>query len=950
MSNKNNKAKKPDEMDKQLKIEETLPVTAVGIESVKETYPVAMSPHRRIYKWFARRPTTATRLAVLASVLPADVSNDQLLQWMCIGPSNISENIEDYVVKKDSSERKQGHSVTDHFGYDYPNQRTPSSAELEEMHSIIRDYWGGEAPTIIDPTAGGGTIPLEALRYDFPTISNELNPVAWILNKVILEYSTSVGSIEDEVRHWLDEIHNEVETEISEYFPERGGVPPSVYFRAYSITCPSCGKPLPLSNSWEFNNQQNKAIQFDVDDGELSFQVVDTDDYSGWNPKQGTVSNSEAECPHCGVVTERDTLVDKFKNEEFDYEVCGVRFAEEVEGTKYHSPRKEDYEAIAKAQEEIKSDLELATLLNTNRFEGRSDRAIPYGITKWRDLYSPRQFLTHATFLRKFSEVKGEILEKYPDEQAEVILVLLSFIGTKMIDRNSRLEPIEPNRGCPNNMLGNNNFAFQWNFGETNLLAGSFSYKDEASKILDNYEQVVDFTGGEHTQKPIVNNGDASNLPFENESVGAVVIDPPYGDNVMYAELADSLYVWLKEYLNDLFPDAFSNSETNKQDEAVENPSKISNKKDSSKRDLARKEYEAKMGEIFSESYRVLESDGVITVFFTDKETAAWDSLTSGLIDAGFTVTATHTITSENPGRVGTQGRASADSSLLLTCRKPTDSQSESQIPSLWSDIKNETREAARNKAEELLDSELNLTKTDMIISAFGPTLRVFTENYPVVDKHDNTIRPEKALEEARSAVVEVIVDRELKDSLDGVDSLSRWYILCYLVYETETISYDEARQLGLGVGVDIDDIKTTTKIWSKSRDKLTLKGQGYRVRDYDALEAGEKRRKRAYPVDPRSESFAYAIDAVHATLNVLEAKGSDFAWNWINERNLQEQENYRRTIKSSLQCLPKDESDYKSLKNLISGETGELLDIDTSIVGSRGDKDSEKRTTLQDF
>ena len=169
-------------------------------------------------------------------------------------------------------------------------------------------------------------------------------------------------------------------------------------------------------------------------------------------------------------------------------------------------------------------------------------------------------------------------------------------------------------------------------------------------------------------------------------------------------------------------------------------------------------------------------------------------------------------------------------------------------------------------------------------------------------------------------------------------------------IYETETISYDEARQLGLGVGVNIDDVKTSTKIWSKSREKLTLKGQEYRVRDYDSLEAGEKRRERAYPVDPRSDSYAYAIDAVHATLNVLETKGSDFAWNWINERNLQEQEIYTRTIRSLLQCLPKSENDYRALKNLVSGETGELLNIDSSIIESRTNNDSDSRTTLQDF
>jgi adenine-specific DNA methylase len=367
--------------------------------------------------------------------------------------------------------------------------------------------------------------------------------------------------------------------------------------------------------------------------------------------------------------------------------------------------------------------------------------------------------------------------------------------------------------------------------------------------------------------------------------------------------------------------------------------------------DTARDRYENKMSDIFSEVYRVLDSRGALTVYFTDKEASAWDSLTMGLINAGFSVTATHTITSEMPQRVGVQGSASADSTLLLTCRKPpTDDEIRNRQPTLWSDIRERTREAARNKANELLDSDLNLTKTDTIISAFGPTLRVFTENYPVVDKHDEVVRPQQALEEARTAVVEVLVDRELEDSLDDVDNLSTWYVLSWLVYGRETIPYDDARQLGLGVGVDVDDIKTDTKIWSKSGDKLTLKGQSYRVRDYTALEAGEKRRKRAYPVDPREDSFDYHIDAVHATLNVLETKGSDFTWNWLNNRGFAEKSQFRRTIKSLLQVLPQSHEDYDSLVNLISGETGELLDIDTSSFSRDNQGEEQGRTTLSDF
>ena len=219
-----------------------------------------------------------------------------------------------------------------------------------------------------------------------------------------------------------------------------------------------------------------------------------------------------------------------------------------------------------------------------------------------------------------------------------------------------------------------------------------------------------------------------------------------------------------------------------------------------------------------------------------------------------------------------------------------------------------------------------------------------------VVDKHDQPVRPKRALEEARKAVTEILIEHELNRSLDDVDSLSTWYILCWLVYGRATIPYDEARQLGLGVGTNIDELKSQTKIWGKSSNQLVLKGEGNRVRDYDKLEAGEKRRARAYPVDPRSESFERSIDAVHSSMNVLRTKGSDFAWNWINERDLQDQTQFRQTIISLLQVMPASFEDHDLLVNLVSGETGELLNIDAAPYLQNNESDEKSKTTLNDF
>ncbi len=930
---------------KQLKIEQTLPVTVTGIESIKETYSESMSPHRKMYKWFARRPTAVTRLAVLSSVLPPEVSNEELLQYMSVGPKQgLNGSIEDYVLKKEATKDSRDGNIEDHFGYDYPHKHLPNSEKTAELHQLIRDHWDGELPTVIDPTAGSGTIPFETSRYGFPAISNELNPVAWLLNKVVLEYAREQGSLDNKVKKWADEIQKEVETELSQFFPDHNGAEVNYYFRAYSTECSSCGKRFPLSNQWWFNRSKRIAVRPKYDGDVIKYTCEEIPENSDFDAGIGTVSGGDAECPHCNVVTERDELISKFKSGDFEFELCGIKYVNKVNGTKYHSPSEEDYDAIKKASEKVESELDLSTILQEDRYIGYYDRAGPYGITKWRDLFSPRQLLVHYTYMKKFEEIKPKIRSQYDDKESEAILTLLSLMGTRLIDYNSRLVPIHVRFGIVADMLGNNNFTFQWNFGETNPLTGGRSYEQWKNHILENYEDVVDYYGDNPGNVDIYNE-DASALPLEDELVESVVIDPPYGDNIIYSEVADAFYVWLRKYLQDVFPTEFSEISTNKQDEAVENPSL-----DTVEETSARERYENKMREIFSESYRILEAGGVITIYFTDKEVSAWDSLTTSLIDAGFTITATHAVSSENPERIGVKGQSSADTSLLLTCRKPLNPDTEgTRIPTLWNDIRQEISHEAKSKATELLDSDTALTKTDIIISAFGPTLRVFTENYPVVDKYDNIVRPKRALENARAAVTEVLVDRELGSSLDGVDSLTKWYILCWLVYDRSSIPYDEANQLGLGVGADIDELKSKTKIWGKSGEKIELKPADYRVRDFTALENGEKRRKRAYPVDPRSSSFTYQIDTVHATLNVLRTKGSEFTWNWIKERKLHKQPKYIQTIDNLQQVLPENHPDYESLINLLSGQTGELLDVQvkSTSVNKSGE---DERTTLGDF
>ena len=951
-----------------LKVESVLPVKTVGIECLKESNPEKMSPHRYLFKWFARRPTTATRLAVLASVLPENVSNDELLQLMQIGPERpeqIEGNISEYVLQRWATKDSRDGNVSDHFGYPIPHSQSPDTDELATLHSKLRDCWEGELPTVLDPTAGGGTIPLESLRYGLPTISNELNPVAWLLNKVILDHAKNVGSIEEEIAEWSEQMQEYASRELADYYPEASeGQTPNHYLCTYSIECSSCGYRIPLANRWWFKKKsanEGHAIRPHAYEEKIEYEHVKYPsdiDRSEFNPDEGVVESGDAECLNCGVITEREIIKQRLTDREFEYEVCGVQYKEVRTGKSgYRGGNQADKEAVEQAREKIESDLDLRTLLAIDRDAGdrsslRVSDSIAYGMEEWRDIYSPRQLLSHATYLEAFDKIKGQVVEEYKKSRAEAILTLLALSAVKLIERNSKLEPIDIRRGSPANMLGSNNFGFQWSFGESNITVGSYSFESSLDVVLNNYEKLTKHVENVGDTPVTVLNGDAADMNIEEGTVDAVVMDPPYGDNIKYADLSDSLYVWLREYLGDIYSSEFQSPLTDKANEAIENPSRVQNNEDSnlSKDELSRQKYEDKMSDIFSEVYEAMAPGGVLTIYFTEKETSAWDSLTMSLINSGFAVTATHTITSEMPQRIGVQQVASADSTLLLTCRKPSrpDGIGE-QTPTLWSDIKQETRRVAQEKATELLDSGLNLTKTDTIISAFGPTLRVFTESYPVVDKHDERVRPREALEEARTAVTKVLVERELSDDLEGVDALSTWYILSWLVYGRDSIPYDEANQLGLGVGVQIDDIKRNTKIWGKSKDTLLLKNQDYRVQDYSELEAGEKRRTRAYPIDPRDKGFSHTIDTVHAALNILETKGSDFTWSWLKERNLQNDSSFKTTVESLLRVLPEKHDDYGSLINLASGQTGDLLDIDIKSIENL-DISEESRTTLQDF
>lgn len=928
-------------------IESKLPLTAIDIESQKDMASGRHHPLRSLHKWFAARPTPVARLATIASAYPDEINSDKLLKLMQIGPKELDTGIAEYVEKK-FTEPKDGATLDEHYQYPNPNTQTPTAKELEKFYDDVREGWGGSLPTVMDPTAGRGIIPFESIRYGFPTKANELNPVPSLIMKVGLEYAPEVGSLTPEITQWRDKIQETAKENLEPYYPtENKGRTILNSAVTYVINCESCNGQIPLVVKWWLNKSTKggDAIRPSYTNGQVSYEHVKVQDTSEYDPDDGPVKGGDAECPHCGVVTKNDQVRDKIAKGEFEYSVYGVNYEDESGNRLFRGGSEVDQRGMEKAKERVENDFGMIDFLTESYPGGFTDRVKNYGVEEWRDIFTPRQLVVHYEYQQSFHKYLPEIQSEYNQEKAEAIASVLTLCASRLVMFNSRLSKWYDQRGIPHGMFAQNNFVLKKMGADNNLSAPRRGYVKNSDHVIDSYEKIASYV--RESEPADVRYGDAANLTtdWQEGSVDIAIVDPPYYQSIQYSELADVFYIFHKEYLGEVFSDLYNTQLTNKKDEAVANPSRFEefDNESKSKKELADDFYEEKMGEIFTDVYKCLSDGGVMTIMFTHREIDAWDTLTSALIESGFTITATHPIKTEMGDRIGAQEKASADSSILLIGRKR---ERETGKNTLWGEVKSDIARVARKEAEDIIQSDYSISKTDMAISAYGPTLQRYASEYPVVDKKGQEVRPKTALSKAQEEVTSVIAEAFLETAgIDQLDSLTRWYVLAWLIYENDTIPYDEANQLGVAAGVDIEDLKRPTKLW-RGGSEVTLQSPSDRVQNITKLKTDgvENPSTRKYPVDPTDTRFTYVIDLVHSVVHVYEEEGPDAAWTWITDRNLKSNQEFKTAVAALLEVLPAGVAMRETLVNLVSGDTGKYLDIDLSHLDLSG---GERQSSL---
>jgi putative DNA methylase len=825
-------------------LEEDCPVEELSVESQRERgASSALPPLYFLHVWWARRPLTVSRASILGSLLPAGYDRTAFLELMGVprgkNPMDGRRRISNIRagVEKDPGGDLYG------FKRAFSNNVPPSA--IGSMRKALSDTWGGRDLVVLDAFAGGGSIPFESLRMGFNTIANELNPVASVIERATLDYPKTFGpELAKDIIRIGETIASQLERDLKDYFPRVEDEVETDYIWVRTIRCPKCELSVPLAPNWWLDSKDKIAYRPIVpkmgESDVCSFKIVQG---SGeFDPASGSVKRGIGTCPRCGNIIDGDTIKQEGNAGNLGNQLAAI-LSFRIEGRRrvkrFRPVERVDIEGFERASEALKKklpDWQMRGLVPVEEIpEGKETKRVhEYGMKKWYQMFNDRQLLVHLTTLEAilnypWNEVKNE-------KKREALRVYLQLAMDKTLDYNSLQSRLHSSRMVMVNTFDRHDFAFKWSYGEIDGAGNLFRFG--YSQIADAYSGIEKLLSGSTGYITFIN-GDASNLSdLDTSSINLVSIDPPYYDNVMYSECSDYFYVWMKRGLGDVFPELFSCELTDKTTEAVANPAQFKGLGRGKATKLAAQDYEAKMLSAFKEMHRVLRDDGVMTVMFTHKKVEAWDTMAHALLDAGFMITASWPIHTESEHSLHQAKKNAAASTILLVCRK----RPVGEKTSWWDEVQTRVDDEVRRKAEEF--AAKGLQSQDISIACFGPALQVISENWPVKRKDGTVIRPEEALDRARTIVSSWFMDRIAEGKAEELDTPTRYYILAWYMFGAREFRFDEARKLGLSLNIEVEEL-IRRKLLQKKGDYVKFltpwdraKNRGLRtdVKEYDSI------------------------------------------------------------------------------------------------------------------
>ena len=705
-----------------------------------------------LHLWWARRPLASSRAMLLTLLLPdpgdpkcPDSFKEtarRLLSRMQGAPRGWTRNLQ-----TDEGLRR----VILSFIADFANWDNSADDNYVGLaRDLVKAAHPEQTPLVVDPFAGGGSIPLEALRLGCDAFASDLNPVACFILKVMLEDIPRHGpGLADELREAGAQIKADAERELAALYPsDPDGATPIAYLWARTVRCeaPDCGAEIPLMRSFWLCRKAKRKVALKpkvmVQDGaapRVEFEIFEPTAAS--EVASGTVSRAKATCPCCRAVLPPERVRAQLASQRggadatFDdngNRAGGARMTAVVtlkpseRGRHYRLPTDADYAAVLAGQDRITT---IRDEWNRGGKKGLCpvpDEPLPpigtlgfrvqrYGMLQWGDLFTARQQVALI-----------ELSARFMSAQVRVRQVGVASIS-RLADKNASLAVWNQVGEKIEHVFGRQALPIVWDFAEVPIFShatGNFlSGLELVARVIERWPQSV---VGQAQM------ADAVSHPLPDQSAEAWVTDPPYYDAVPYADLSDFFLVWLKRSLpgHPMLRDPFDlgNPLSPKNAEAVQDETKWTN---GHPKDGAW--FEETMAKAFEEGRRVLNETGIGSVVFAHKTTEGWEALLSGMIRAGWTITGSWPIATERPGRLRAQESAALATSVHLVCRPRAEDASVGE----WADVLRELPVRVGDWMQRLQGE--GVRGADLVFACVGPALEIYSR-YSAVETADGQV------------------------------------------------------------------------------------------------------------------------------------------------------------------------------------------------------------------
>jgi len=881
-------------------IEVDLPIKRISAHARREK-SIRHGHISTLHIWWARRPLAACRAVICAGLWPdpadplcpesfRETARTLMQDWannhkVLLGEESFARFVAFQRNPSELEENEKLRAALLDFIADFANWDNSTVREyLDTSRALTQsahEALGGPAgtrPLVVDPFAGGGSIPLEALRVGADVFASDLNPVPVLLNKVVLEYIPKYGQrLADEVRKWGKWIKREAEKELAEFYPkDEDGATPIAYLWARTIQCegPGCGAEVPLIRSLWLAKQANRSIALQLVPNpkakRVDFQII-IKQREGWvdlanpktkieNPKfDGAVKRGSATCPCCGYTTPVARVREQLKARHGganDARLSSVVVKREGEqGRFYRLPTRRDLDAVVRASTELEcrktahnGSLSLVPNETLPLMSGVFNVPI-YGMTTWGDLYSQRQLLALTTLVTLARKATSRFARDGDQQFPRAVQTIIGLAISRFTDICNALCMWETTKTQVRHVFTRQALGMLWDFAEPHIFAdaaGNFSV------TLDTMLEVVERLVG-ICPTGTVEQASATSHPLPEDAADAFITDPPYYNAVPYADLSDFFYVWLKRTLREAHPDIFSGSLSPKDEEACQmsgwDPVRYSGKDANW--------FEMQMGKAMSEGRRVLKPSGVGIVVFAHKSTAGWEAQLQAMIDAGWIVTGSWPIDTELGNRLRAQGSAALASSVHLVCRPRENPDGSVRMDEIgdWRDVLQELPRRIHEWMPRL--AEEGVVGADAIFACLGPALEIFSRYSRVEKASGETVT--------------------LKEYLESVWAAVAKEALTIIFPDADTIGFEEDARL------------TAMWLWTLSATKATANGEGTDGEESD--EQAESNGKRAKPSGfvleyDAARKIAQGLGAHLETLvSVLEVKGETARLLSVSER-----------------------------------------------------------------